>query len=253
MKLFSLILFLFVFVEFSGFAQGEIDTEGGILFRNERTIAFDINSNGWGVDVRGGKWLNAFKKRIISGSIVILKDPKEYKENARSPHYPKFVFGKENSFFAIRGGYGIQKELFSKFDKGGIAVNYFYQAGPSIGFLKPIYYKKIVTYNPGDYSFSWVSQKFNKDNIHSPLDILSKDSFMKGVNEIAIRMGLYFEIGASFEFSSEDQKLNALEAGISVDIFHKSVRIMAIENPSWYFISLFASYRFGKIIDARFK
>ena len=252
LRLFAILLVLLVCLGFSGYSQGEID-EGGILFRNERSLGIEINSNGWGVNIRKGKWLNAFKKRIISGSVIIIKDPKEYRENPRTPNYSKFVFGKENSFFAIRGGYGFQKELFSKFDKGGIAINYFYQAGPSIGFLKPIYYKKIVSYNPNEYYFTWVSQKFDKDNIHSPLDILSKDSFLKGLDETRLRMGLYFEIGASFEFSSDDQKLNALEAGLSVDIFHKRVRIMAVEEPSWFFFSLFVSYRFGKIIDARFK
>jgi len=244
---------VFFVIGFSAYSQGEIDDTGGILFRNERSLALDINSTGWGFDIKRGKWLDAFRKRIISASVIVIKDPKEYKENPRTPYYPKFVFGKENSFFAVRGGYGFQRELFSKYDKGGIAINYFFQGGPSIGILKPIYYKKIVTYNPGDLSFTWVSQKFDKDNIHSPSEILSKDNFLKGMDEISLRMGLYFEIGANFEFSSDDQKLNALEAGVSVDLFHKRVRIMAVENPGWFFFSLFASYRFGKIIDARFK
>jgi len=252
LKGFYTILFLLFSFGCIGYSQGEIDDGSSILFRNENTYAFNIYSSGWGVDYRAGKWINAFKKRIISGGIIIYKDHKEYKENPRAPYFPKFVFGKENNFFSLRTGYGYQHEVYSKFDKSGIAIKYYYQGGPSIGLLKPIYYNRIITYNSSTYRYDTESQKFNKDNIHSPLDILSRDSFFKGINETKLRMGLFVEVGASFEFGQDDSKVNALQTGLILEVFHKTVPIMAIEKPNWFFLSLFASYRFGKIKDARY-
>lgn len=253
MKILSILFVLFLYFGFKGFSQGELDDGTSILFQNESSYAINIYSSGWGVDYRAGKWINAFKKRIITGGLIIYKDHKEYKENPRSPYFPKYVFGKENNFFSLRGGFGYQQEVYSKFDKGGIAIKYYYQGGPSIGLLKPIYYNRIISYNPVTYRYDTESQIFNKDNIHSPLDILSRDSFFKGINETKLRMGLFVEVGASFEFSRDDKKMNALQAGLILEVFHKTVPIMAIERPNWFFLSLFASYRFGKIKDARYK
>ncbi|MFC2132869.1 hypothetical protein ACFLRG_03625 [Bacteroidota bacterium] len=253
MKRIALILFIIFLVNNASYCQGEIDNEGNLLFRNESSLAINMYSNGWGVDYRSGKWLDAFKKRIFSGAIIFTKDPKEYKDNPRSPHYSNFVFGKENSFFSIRGGYGFQREIFSKFDKGGIAIRYYYQGGPLIGFLKPIYYNRITGIDQTKNEYITEEQKFNKDNIHSPYDILNKASVFKGFNEIKLRMGLFLESGVSFEFGQSTQRMNAIEAGICVNVFHKRVQIMAVEKPNWFFLSLFVSYRFGKIKDARYK
>ena len=253
LKSISVILIIVAFVNLGGFSQGEIDDKGNLLFQNERSLGINMHSNGWGVDFRSGKWLDAFKKRIFSGAIIFLKDAKEYKENPRAPHYPKFVFGKENSFFLIRGGYGFQKEIYSKFDKGGIAIRYHYYGGPTFGFLKPIYYRRITGINQENNTYITEEQKFNKDNIHSPYDILSKASFIKGFDEMKIRVGLFLECGISFEFSQSKQKLNAIEAGICCNVYNKRIQIMAIEKPKWFFFSLYASYRFGKITDARYK
>ena len=56
-----------------------------------------------------------------------------------------------------------------------------------------------------------------------------------------------------FEFGKFNETIHALDAGIMVDAFIKKVPIMAIENNSQIFLTLFVSYRFGKVIDARFK
>ena len=47
-----------------------------------------------------------------------------------------FVFGKLNSTFYLRAGIGHQHELFKKADLGGIAIRYFYSAGPVLAIIQ---------------------------------------------------------------------------------------------------------------------
>jgi hypothetical protein len=74
---------------------------------------------------------------------------------------------------------------------------------------------------------------------------------MKGTGELSFVPGGFVKVGASFEFSKKDILVNALEGGVSLDIFAKNIDIMANDNNRFYFLAIFVSYRFGKIINPR--
>lgn len=245
MKSVSVILFLILVVIRSAFPQGEIDTQGKILYRNERTFALTLNTNGYSGDFRYAKRFNALKKTLYALEFSYIKSDKEAKvSNSSSQQITgSFVFGKKYDFYTLRGGIGFQKEMFEKHDKGGISIRYFYHFGPVIGFLKPIYYE--VTTDSGHT----IKVKFESHL----LNIQSKAPYYDGLNEISLVPGVYGKFGFTFEFGKNDKKFNAIETGIAVDAFFEAFQIMANNQNQWLFFSFYLNYRFGKVIDVENK
>lgn len=239
---------VFIMITTPLFSQGELAEQPRIFFRNEESLALMLNSNGFGINGRYAKRINARRKTIYDMDLISIKHSKEVKISNYFYNNKSFVFGKENSFFTLRAGYGKQVEMFRKVDKGGISIRRFYSAGPSIGFLKPIYYEYVHLGPNALVDSSWI-EKFNPA-IHQQY-IYGKASFFKGLDEISVVPGIYGRFGFMFEYSRNDLVLRALETGATIDVFIKDIPILATEKNKMFFFSLFVCYRFGKIIDAR--
>jgi len=72
-------------------------------------------------------------KNDLELDFVGIKHPKEYRYSNPYNSNKTFVFGKLNCFFNLRVGYGKQKEMFRKVDKGGIAIRRYFNFGPTLG------------------------------------------------------------------------------------------------------------------------
>lgn len=227
--------------------QGEIDEQQKIFFRNERSFAFLLNSDGFGGSFRDAKRIDYRKKRFYEIEIGNIKHPREYRMS--NPLYQTpgtFKYGKINSALYLRGSIGRQHELFRKGDAGGVSVRYFYSGGPTIAFYKPIYYK--ILYPVSAYEFDIREEKLDV-NIHPPYDIYGKSAFTKGLGEIKVDPGLFVKGGFTFEYSKNDKVLHAIETGFNFSAFLKEIPIMATADNKAVYFSLFISYRFGVVID----
>jgi hypothetical protein len=247
MKKLLIIAVFFLYGAVSVNAQGDLDEQQKVFFRNERSFAFLLNSDGLGLSYREARRVNFLNKRLLEFDIGTLKHPKEYRiSNPWTTGTGSFVFGKLNSVMFIRGGIGHQHEIYKKADLGGVAIRYFYSAGPVIALYKPIYYR--VLYPISLNEFELRDEKFEV-SIHQPTDIYSKARFTKGLNEIKALPGIYAKAGFNFEYSKEDKVIHAVEIGAQVNAFPKTIPIMASPDNKAVFFSLFVSYRFGVIID----
>ena len=179
-----------------------------------------------------------------------VKHPKEQKATIESTNR-NIIYGKLNSVFTLKGAIGYQKELYRKRDVGGISIRYFTSAGTSLALLKPVYYE-YQDPTTGDYFYD----KFQEHNYN----ILGKAPFSMGFNELSISPGFYGKFGFTFEYSRMDEIFHALELGIAFDGYVKKLKIMDVPVekvlfvlPDDHFIlTLFISYRFGKVIDTKF-
>ena len=254
---------------FAVYAQGEIDFQPRVFYRNEWSLAAMLNSNGFGANYRYGKRIDAANKRLFEVDFAYMKDPKEAKTyNDINNSGARYVNGKKNLAFDFRFGYGRQHEIFRKHDLGGIAVRYFYNFGPSVVLLKPIYYDigEIVSVYQGSILLGYVwdaypePEKFNPYWEVSNVHIASRASFFKGFNELGVIPGAFAKFGFNFDFSRQDRIVHALEAGIIAEGFVKKVEIMdltyinkavprKVAQNQQFFLTLFVSYRFGKIVD----
>jgi hypothetical protein len=237
---------IFLFSAILLHAQGELDEQQKAFFRNERSFAILLNTDGIGLSYRGAKRINYLNKRILEIEAGTLKHPKEYRQPTFYNQGGSFVFGKMNSTFFLRGGIGRQHELYKKSDLGGIAIRYFYSAGPVFALYKPIYYN--VLYPLTSTTFEIKKEKFDV-SIALPQDIYSRASFVNGLKETKVLPGLFAKGGFNFEYSKEDKIIHAVEFGAQVNAFPKKIPIMASADNKAIFFSLFVSYRFGVIID----
>jgi len=229
-------------------SQGDIDQEKvQIIFKNEITLGAFLSTDGFGLSYREGKRLDYFNRRLLEFDILTVKHPKEIRISNQAYQTPgSFVFGKKNSVILFRGGIGHQKEIFEKGDLGGVAVRYFYTGGPVIAFYKPIYYKilKFVS----SYEAEIIEEKFDIKK-HDPTMIYSKCSFFKGIDEAKLLPGIYGKAGFNFEYSRQEKVIHAIELGAQINVFPKAIPIMEVARNKAVYFSLFASYRFGMIID----
>ncbi len=228
-------------------AQGDLNQQQKVFFRNERSFAFLLNTDGIGLSYREAKRVDFLNKTLLEIDAGTLKHPKEFKQsNPYTTGTGSFVFGKLNSVFFLRAGIGRQHEIFKKADLGGIAIRYFYSGGPVLGLYKPIYYKVLYLISSSEYEIR--EEKFSS-SIALPGDIYSRASFTKGLNETKVLPGLYAKAGFNFEYSKEDKVIHAVEVGAQINAFPKKIPIMDTNDNKAIFFSLFVSYRFGVIID----
>jgi len=237
---------IFLYGTFSLYAQGELNEQQRVFFRNERSFAILLNTDGYGISYRGAKRIDYLNKRLLEVETGVLKHPKEFKQSAYTQG-GSFIFGKMNSTFYLRGSIGHQHEIFKKADLGGIAIRYFYSAGPVLTIYKPIYYRVLYP-AAGLDGYDIKEEKFDV-SIAIPGDIYSRASFLKGMDETKLIPGAFAKGGFNFEYSKEDKIIHAIELGAQINAFPKKVPIMAIKDNKAVFFSLFVSYRFGMIID----
>ncbi len=232
----------------SVYSQGELDEQQKVFFRNEKSFGISLNTDGIGFGYRGAKRIDFRNKRLFEIDFGTLRHSKEYKISNINTTGGNYVFGKLNSAFYLRGGIGRQHELYKKADLGGIAIRYFYSAGPVLCIYKPIYYRVLYLspYAPNEYIIK--EEKFSS-SIALPQDIYGRASFTKGLDEIKVLPGLYAKGGFNFEYSKKDKVIHALEAGLQINAFPREVPIMANTSNKAVFFSFFVSYRFGVIID----
>lgn len=241
------VILLFWVISVPAISQGEINEQARVLFRDESSYAGYLNTNGFGINYRYGFWRDARNQFILDGDLSYVKHPKEVKTSVAydySTH--RYTYGKQNLFWELKGMAGWQKELYRKIDKNGISVRLFYSGGLSAGFLKPIYYEV--------YSFSPIGEPVNMEykkfdlSIHKDL-IGGRGPFFRGFDELKVIPGLVGKVGLSFEYSTKDAVIHALEAGLSLTVYPKEMTIMATEQNNFVFFNLMVGYRFGTIVD----
>jgi len=234
------VAFVFLFSPLAG--QGEIEEKTTLSLKDESSGAFYINTNGWGGNYRYAKRKNYFNRTFWESDFVIVKDPKEVKVSSQI-NTRSFVMGKLNSCGFLRGGYGRQKEIFSRFDKGSIAIRYFYSGGLSLALCKPYYYT--VWYKIGENTY------IEKEELYTEATgaIVGKAPFSTGLEKTTLIPGIYGRGGFSFEINKNEDVVNAIELGAGMDLFPQPIRLMANHMNQQIFATFYISYRFGKAIE----
>lgn len=249
MKRFSALFFLVCIVLARSYAQGEIDTQEEYFYQDERTWSGHIRTNGIGATYRYAKRIDGFRKTLYLVQFDYIKDKKEKRITTTST-YNTFVYGKLNYFYSLKGGIGLQRELYSKLDVGSVSIRYFYNFGLSLGVLKPIYYE---VYSSEDGETTTI--KFD-ETVHGSDQFEGKAPYIKGITETTVVPGVYGKVGATFEYSKRAHKFKAIEVGVQYDAYLKRIPIMYSEDSQdhqFSFPSFYLAVRFGKVIDSQFK
>ncbi len=249
----------FILSSLPGWSQGEIDTQEKLLFENERSIHLSLNTNGFAAGYRFGKRKTYLTKTLFDMEVAYIKHPKEVKISSDPYSYAssrRYVNGKTNIFVDFRPSIGFQKEIFSKEDRGSIAVKYYIGGGPSIGVTKPVYYtyNMFEVYQGEVYVVGTIDEKYDYQfQTSKSVSIAGRASFWKGFDELKVYPGLHAKGGFVFEYSKYNKILNAIDVSATVDAFPEKIPIMYTEQNNQFFVTLTVAYRFGWMVAAKYK
>ena len=249
--------FILFFIPLLVFSQEPLKRTKKVLYKNERNFGVNVHSLGWGLHGRRVWNDNVKWQHFLEMDIVSLKHPKQVKTiNTFFSDAKGYDFGKQNSTFLLRSGYGKQLIFFDKPDFGGIMVSAVGVTGVSLAFLKPVYLE-ILYQDEITNEFYVETEKYNPtDPEHTPYSIYGRASYFKGFDEMKVQMGCYLKAGFNFEFSKKDEVIKSIETGVSLDAFKigdnaivgdalgKELPIMAIAKNKKIFLSFYINMNF---------
>ncbi len=242
--------------------QNIYDETKGIVFNREFTVDMKLHTNGFALGVNFARLKTYYLTRFFNVEIGEIKHPKEFRQSfdfqtpAASRVSRAFIFGKQNSFLVLRAGVGEKRYLSEKAKRKGLAVGLSYEAGPSLGLLKPYYLELVRSSESGPFDdFTIRSEKFSDENASTFLDIsriYGSSGFSKGLGELSAIPGIHGKFAVHFDWGAFDEFVKAIEAGIMVDAYLKNVPIMAestlVQTPENkpFFVNLYVNLQLGK-------
>jgi len=222
----------------------------GIVYKQEHAINFTLHTNGFRLGYDIGKIKTYYKTTYYHFDIGYVKHPKEirqsvnYQSNLNIAN--SYSYGKQNSLYVIRGGWGAKKYLSEKARYKGIAVGYNYEFGATLGMLKP-YYLSFAKRVDGIAVREQI--RYSEENEDLFLDdtrIQGRGEFFKGFSEINFTPGIHGKFGGHFSLGAFEKYVSALEAGVMFDLFLQKVPIMVIDNNRSLFINVYITLQLGK-------
>lgn len=243
-------LFLFVFTVTNVRSQEESNMpvvgkqEGStlnVLYRNDAVGRIYASTRGIGFLYRRGKHISGKTRSFYEIDFQGLKHPKEVKVVGSAENRKRYVYGKLNSVYLLRGNVGMQNVIFSKADYKAVEVRFSYAFGPVFALAKPYYYQ-LPNYNPDlqPEEVRFNSESFTQDSV------VGKGRFSSGLAETKFYPGINGKFNLSFEYASYTNLIRAIETGISVDYFPKAVPIMARNPTENLIVTLHVGFVFGK-------
>ncbi len=220
--------------------------ENRLIYRKEYTGGAFIHTRGWGLNYRAAKNLNATQKLFQNFELLFIKHPKEYKISSYDRNASNYVYGKKNSLSIFAYSYGYQKILYEKEETKGVQISVNYSAGPSIGFVKPVYL--VIAYpNVGQNALKLIEAY--DETKQTQAQIYGKAPFIYGIEKTKLYPALNAKISFNFEYNNDDAFIRSLEIGGRLDAFLKEVPMMAYANNYQFLFNLFIHWQFGKKIE----
>ena len=236
----------------TSFAQFDTEdydsSEYKILYNRLRSFGVIAHSHGLGIQYRTGKRITYFKSRVLEFSFVSMRSYKQVRvHNPIDPNARRYIYGKENEVFFLRGGFSWKRLLNRKPYWGGVELRLLYGGGITVGIAKPYYlYTAYLHEGPGNIWYREIrTEQFSLDNQTWDY-IYGRAPFTKGFGEIALHPGLYGKIGLNFEFGKKHEKIQALEAGAQLDVLPTGISVMYNNPQQIFFPSVYLSFSFGK-------
>lgn len=255
-----ILVFLFLIFFLWGQAQKTIQPKGleyeykGIVYNTEQVYHFSLHTNGFKAGMDFGKLLTYYKTRYYHFSIGYLRHPLESSFNKNINFEGlgssrSFRFGKQNSFYQLRGGIGVKRYKSEKAKRRGIAVGWNYEVGPVIGVLRPVKNIYLIANdNSGIKSSVELSYEDDPETFLNYDALFGRSSSFDSWAQLKLRPGIQAQVAGHFSMGAFDQYVKALEVGIMVDYFGFKIPIM-VENEAHsndaLFLNLFVSLHFG--------
>ena len=209
-------------------------------FRKSVYGGFIMHTQGLGLNLYFSKFKTADTKKLFAFDIVSMKHSKEVKsfgvidENAKG-----FVYGKLNSLYILRLGFGRKRILYEKLREQGVEISCFWIAGPSIGMAKPVYLEVFNSVGELVQVERYDPEKHNLSNI------FGRGPAARGVSEMKFYPGAFLKLGVTFEYSGYRSDIKAIEVGGVLDSYPQRIPIMTNTKNNFLYPSLYINLLFG--------
>ena len=241
-RIISFLIFLFLFQ--SLFAQETIFEEKSTVFSEEISGGIGAHTNGFQATFRYAKYLTGYTKRLYELEVANIRHPKEIRSiNPFESNIRGYIYGKLNSYYAIRPSIGFQKVFVPKQSIRGVSITYVAQFGPSIGLAKPIYLN-IIKREPFTGKSAITKEKYDP-KVHNQSDIYGRSSFVNGVDEIKLYPGLFGKFGLHFDYGGDREVLRSVEVGIQLDAYFSAIPILALTTNRAFYPNIYLAMFFG--------
>lgn len=217
--------------------------EERIIYSHQNTYNIGIHSQGFGAGFKLGRIKNINVTSNWEAEVVSLHSLKEIKTMNLSQYNSRpFVYGKLNSVYVLRFGYGQERRIFGKPYWGGVETRWTYEVGASLALLKPYYYY-VVTYAPS--SSGGFYETIEEEKFEQGIDILGRASFVKGLEETRPSPGVHASAGLSFEIGKSRTRVQAFNVDVKAEFFPLGVSIMDSERGRMFYLTFMLSYNWG--------
>jgi hypothetical protein len=222
----------------------ENGTTLNVLYRRDVSGKIYADTRGFGILYRQGRHVTAKTRSYFEIDVQTLKHPKEIKSQGEAEDRRRFVYGKINHIFLVRGALGLQNVLFNKADNKAVEIRYSYSLGPVFAFAKPYYLQVYTTGAKETKLVKFDSENFSPDSTNTK--IIGRGEYAKGLSEMKVYPGLTGKFNLSFEYAPYTNLIRAIETGVSVDYFPKALPIMARNPAENIIITLHVGFVFGR-------
>lgn len=218
--------------------------EGVLIYQKQNIFGLQLRTNGYGVFYEMGRMKTNRKTNIYRLDITEIKNHKEEKLYGESFIFGNpYIYGKINYFYPITIGFGQQYILGQKGNKNGVAVSLLYNAGLSLGLLRP-YYVNVNDPNKGERMIKYSeadSALFVDQSV-----ILSGGGFGKGWGEIKLKPGAFVKTAMRFDYGRFNENVGGVEIGMSLEAYASEIPLMLYQNDSRFFFQAYVALVFGK-------
>ncbi len=219
--------------------------EGVLVYRKQSIFGIQARTNGYGIFYELGFMKSNRKTNIYRIDITEIKSAKEEKLLGGNSLFfgNPFIYGKRNYFYPVTLGFGQQYILGQKGNKNGVAVTAVYNAGLSIGLLRPYY---INVDDPGTGENKTIKYSEADSALFLGPTITGGGGFGKGWSEMKIKPGAFAKVAMRFDYGRFNEVVSGLEIGMSLEVYGSKIPIMLLQKDKSMFFQGYVAILFGR-------
>ena len=218
--------------------------EGVLIYSKQSIFGVQLRTNGYGFFYELGKMKSNRKTNIYRIDFAEIKEHKEEKLLGNAFFGNAFIYGKRNYFYPLTLGFGQQYILGQKGNKNGVAVSAVYNAGVSIGLLRPYY---INVDDPQTGESRTIKYSTEDSALFVSEDAITGGAgFGKGWNEIKIKPGAFAKAAMRFDYGRFNESVSGLEIGMSAEFYASKIPILLFQKERRLFLQAYIAILFGK-------
>jgi hypothetical protein len=226
------------------------EEEGALVFNKQTVYSLKLNTDGWGFSFEKGTMKTVKLTKLFTIEIAEKRHPKEQRLSYQfsTGNFIQlgtpYVYGKQNTFYQLKAGFGQQRLIGGKANKNGVAVQWTYAGGPSLGIERP-YYIKVFDNGEGvveDISYS----KDDSVAFLSPGNIIQGTGLRYGWGNLKIIPGLHIRSAIRFDYGRFNELVSGIEVGVSAEFYTRAPRVMLLNKNERFFFNSYIAFLLGR-------